>query len=122
MMQNRWKDAETALEKSIGIFDEQIDRATHSGSEFSKNEMSKDLKMSEAEARNLLAAACFRDGRQTEAMGVLEKAYEEALQSNATAGMIQQIIESGRTTSGIIGDEAAKAKWDAPTALAKTLP
>jgi tetratricopeptide (TPR) repeat protein len=122
MMQNRWEDAETALEKSIGIFDEQIDRATHSDSEFSKNEMSKDLKMSEAEARNLLAAAYFRDGRQTEAMGVLEKAYEEALQSNATAGMIQQIIESGRTASGIIGDEAAKAKWDARTAPAKTLP
>ena len=42
--------------------------------------------------------------------------------ANATAGMIQQIIESGRTASGIIGDEAAKAKWDARTAPAKTLP
>jgi tetratricopeptide (TPR) repeat protein len=119
IMQGKWKDAEAPLEVSIEIFDEQIEKAVHSDLEFSKNEYSKDLKMSEAEARNLLAVAYFRDGRQAEAMEMLEKAYQESLQSSATPEMIQQIIESGRAASAILGDAAAKAKWDARIPPAK---
>lgn len=115
VMQGRWKDAEAALEKSIEIFDEQIDRAVHADSEFGRNEMRKDLMMSEAEARNLLAAAYFRDSRQAEAMEMLEKAYQEAIQSNATPQMIQQIVVSGTTASEIMLDGTAKAKWEART-------
>jgi tetratricopeptide (TPR) repeat protein len=115
IMQSRWKEAEAALEKSIEIFDEQIKGALHSDSEFMKNEHSKNLKMSEAQARNLLAVAYFRDGRQAEAMEILEKAYQEAIQSSATPDMIQQIINSGRMASAALGDSAAKAKWDART-------
>jgi tetratricopeptide (TPR) repeat protein len=113
IMQMRWKDAEEALEKSITIFGEQIDRALHSDSEFSRNGQSKNLMMSDAWARNLLALAYFRDGRETEAMETLEKAYQEAVQSNASAEMIQQIIQAGRVVSDSLGDGAAQAKWDA---------
>ena len=119
MMQGRWKDAEEALEKSVSIFDEQIELALHSDSEFMRNEHSRNLKMSEAQARNLLGAAYFRDGRQKEALDALEKAYQEAIQSNATPQVIQQIIESGRTASAALGDAASKAKWDARTAAQK---
>jgi tetratricopeptide (TPR) repeat protein len=113
IMQGRWKDAQSALEKSIEIFDEQIDKAVHSDSEFSRNEHSKNLMMSEAQARNLLAVAYFRDGRQADAMEMLEKAYQEATKSSATPEMIQQIVQSGRTASEIMQDGTAKAKWDA---------
>jgi tetratricopeptide (TPR) repeat protein len=113
IMQMRWKDAEESLEKSIAIFGEQIDRALHSDSEFSRNEHSKNLKMSDAWARNLLALAYFRDGRETEAMQTLEKAYQEAAESSADAPMIQQIIEAGRVVSDSLGDTTAQAKWDA---------
>jgi hypothetical protein len=78
-----------------------------------RNEHSKNLKMSQAQARNLLAAAYFRAGRQNEALEMLEKAYQEAIQSSATPEMVQQIIESGRTASAALGDAASKAKWDA---------
>ncbi|MGH9741829.1 MAG: tetratricopeptide repeat protein [Candidatus Acidiferrum sp.] len=123
MMQNRWKEAETALEKSIEIFDEQIDRAAHSDSEFFRGEHRKNLMMSESQARNLLGAAYFRDGLQAEAMDMLEKAYQEAIQSSATPEMIQQIVESGRTASEIIGDQTAKTKWAERTTLpAKSRP
>jgi len=115
LMQGRWKDAEEPLEKSIKIFDEQIDNAMHSDSDFVRNEQSKNLKMSEAQARNLLGAAYFRDSRQAEAMEMLEKAYQEAIQSSATPAMIQQIIESGRTAAKLIGDAAAQEKWGART-------
>jgi tetratricopeptide (TPR) repeat protein len=112
IMQGRWKDAETSLEKAIELFGEQIDTAMHSDSEFFRNEHSKNLRVSEARVRNLLAVAYFRDGRETEAMGMLEKAYQEALQSSATPEMLQQIIESGRTAAAMIGDSSAKQKWD----------
>jgi tetratricopeptide (TPR) repeat protein len=118
LMQGRWKDAEEPLEKSIQIFDKQIDEALHSDLEFVRNEHSKNLKMSEARARNLLGAAYFRDGRHADAMEMLEKAYREALESNATQGMIQQIIESGRAAAGQMGDVALKAKWDSRIAPA----
>jgi len=118
MMQNRWKDAEITLEKSIAIFEEQIDGAVHSDSEFFKNEHSKNLMMSEAAARNMLVVAYFRQGRQTEAMEVLEKAYQEALQSSAKPEMIQQIVESGRKPAAVLGDSAAKEKWDKRTVAA----
>jgi hypothetical protein len=108
MMQNRWKDAEITLEKSIAIFEEQIDGAVHSDSEFFKNEHRKNLMTSEAAARNMLVVAYFRQGRQTEAMEVLEKAYQEALQSSAKPEMIQQIVESGRKPTAVIGDSAAR--------------
>ena len=115
IMQMKWKDAEEPLEKSIVLFGEQIDRALHSDSEFFRNEHSKNLKLSDAWARNLLAVAYFRDGREAEAMESLEKAYQEAVQSSAGAEMIQQIIEAGRIVSDSLGDLAAQAKWNART-------
>ena len=119
IMQMRWKDAEESLEKSITIFGEQIDRALRSDSEFSRNEHSKNLKMSDAWTRNLLAVAYFRDGRETEAMETLEKAYQEAVESSADAPMIQQIIEAGRVVSDSLGDAAAMEKWKARTSPQK---
>ncbi|HEV2194542.1 MAG TPA: tetratricopeptide repeat protein [Candidatus Acidoferrum sp.] len=118
LMQGHWKEAEEALEKANAIFDDQIERAMHSDSEFMRNEHSKNLKMSEAQSRNYLAAAYFRDGRQSEAMEMLEKAYQEALQSNASVHLVQQIVNSGREASVLLGDVAAKAKWDARTPAA----
>ena len=119
MLQGRWKDAEEALEKSVSIFEEQIERALHSDSEFMRNEHSKNLKMSEAQARNLLAAAYFRDGRENEALDTLEKAYQGAIQSSATPQMIQQIVDTGRMASAALGNAASKAKWDARTTAPK---
>ena len=115
IMQMRWKGAEEALEKSIAIFGEQIDRALHADTEFWRNEHSKNLKMADAWARNLLAVAYFRDGRETEALETLEKAYQEAVQGSADPETIQQIIEAGRVASDSLGDAAAMEKWKART-------
>jgi tetratricopeptide (TPR) repeat protein len=116
IMQGHWKEAEAALEESIRIFDEQIEKALHSDSEFLRNEESKNLKMSEAHSRTLLATAYFWDGRRKEAMQMLEIAYQEALQSNASPEMIRQIIENGRTAATLMGDTAAQEQWEARTA------
>lgn len=112
LKQMHWKEAEEPLEKSIAIFNEQIERALHSDSEFMRNEHSKNLKMSDALARNQLAVAYFRDDRQPEAMEMLEQAYQEALQSSATPKQIQAIIDGGRAASATLGDTEAMKKWD----------
>ncbi len=119
IMQQKWKEAAQSLEKSIAIYDLQIDSAVHSDSKFMREEHVRNLRMSEAQARNLLAVAYFRDERQPEAMGMLEKAYEEAIQSSATPQMIQQIIDSGRAASAALGDTPEKAKWDARSPTSK---
>lgn len=116
LMQGHWKEAEAALEQSVSIFDEQIEQALHSDSEFLRNEHSRHLKMSEAHSRNLLASAYFWDGRKKEAMETLEQAYQEALQSSATPEMTRQIIENGRTAARLMGDAAAQEKWEGRTA------
>lgn len=116
IMQGHWKEAEAVLEQAVRIFDEQIEKALHSDSEFLRNEHSKNLKMSQAHSRNLLASAYFWDGRKKEAMETLEKAYQEALQSNARPEMIRQIVENGRTAARLMGDAAAQEKWEARTA------
>lgn len=119
IMQGRWKEAEEVLEKSLEIFGEQIERALHSDLEFTRNEESKNLKMSDARARNLLATAYFWDGRQPDAMEMLEKAYQEATQSSAGPDLIQQIIDNGRTASSILGDTTAKSKWNSRVPVPK---
>ena len=73
---------------------------------------------------NRSIAGCENCGRlpetdEAEARDVLDKAYEEALQSNAT---VQG--RSGRSSKwpnrfGIMGDEQAKATWNARTPSAK---
>jgi tetratricopeptide (TPR) repeat protein len=115
IMQGHWEEAEAALEQAVRLFDEQIEKALHSDSEFLRNEHSKNLKMSQAQSRAVLSSAYFWDGRRKEAMEMLEMAYQEALQSNAAPEMIRQIIENGRTAARLMGDAAAQEKWEART-------
>lgn len=115
LAQGRWKDAIASLEKSVEIFDQQIEKALHSDSEFSRNEYSKHLKRSQASARELLAAAYFRDGQQIKAIEILEKAYNEALDSDAKPSDIQQIIDAGRAVAAMVGDSTLQEKWNART-------
>jgi hypothetical protein len=89
-MQQKWKEAAQSLEKSLSRYELQIDSAVHADSEFMREQHAKNLRMSEALARDLL----FRDDRQQEAMNMLEKACQEAIQSSATPGLIQQIIST----------------------------
>jgi hypothetical protein len=49
-------------------------------------------------------------------MEMIEKAYQEAIQSSATPEMIQHIIESGRAAAKLMGDAAAQEQWGARTA------
>jgi tetratricopeptide (TPR) repeat protein len=114
LAQMRWKEAQEPLEKSVATYGQEIERALHSDSKTTR-ESSKLLKMSDAMARQLLAVAYFRDDRQSEAMEILEQAYQEAIQSSATPKQIQTIIDSGRAASTALGDEGAKKKWDSRT-------
>lgn len=119
LAQGRWKDAIASLEKSVEIFDQQIEKALHSDPQSYREWQSKNLKWSQADARGFLGVAYFRDGRQSEAIETLEKAYNEALDSNATPADIQQIIDTGRVIAATVGDSTLQEKWNARTAPPK---
>lgn len=112
MKQGRWEEAQTVLEKAVQIFEEQIEKDLHSDSEFIRNELTRDVRMSEADSRDLLAAVYFREGRKADTMTMLEEAYQNVIQSNAKPERIQRIITDGRTAAMVIGDEAEIKKWD----------
>lgn len=109
--QEKWEEAQTALEKAVRIFEEQIEKDLHSDSEFIRNELSRDVRMSEANTQDLLAGVYFRQGREADTMLMLEKAYQNVIQSNAKPDRIQRIITDGRTAATVIGDEGEKKKW-----------
>jgi tetratricopeptide (TPR) repeat protein len=109
--QERWKEAEEPLQKAISLFDEQIEKASKSDSEFWRTGHANNLRMSEDSALTYLAAAFARQERFAEALVVLERAYAQATQFSVPAKLVNDIVLSGRMVSLIAGDNAAAEKW-----------
>jgi tetratricopeptide (TPR) repeat protein len=109
--QQKWKEAEEALQKSVSIFDEQIARAVKSDADFARNEMANDYRMSQDSALNLLAVVYFREKRSAEALQLLERAYSQAIEFHAPAGTVKQIVDSGVAISINTVDVAAGITW-----------
>ena len=113
MKQGRWEEAQTVLEEAVQIFEEQIERDLHSDSEFMRNELTRNVRMSQADTQDLLAAVYFHQGRQADTMTMFEKAYQNVIQSNAKPERIQRVVADGRSAATLIGNEDEKKKWDA---------
>jgi len=111
MGQQNWKAAEEPLQKAITVFDEQIEKAAHSDSEFARNEHANNLRMSQDIALNWLALDYFREQRFGEALALLERAYDQALKFHAPSTVVRQIVENGIGITQATGDSAAHATW-----------
>jgi tetratricopeptide (TPR) repeat protein len=111
MGQQRWKDAVEPLAKAVSIFDQQIDRAAKSEQDVVGNQMADAYRMSQDRALNLLAVAYAREERFSEALALLERAYNQAITFHAPVSVVKQIVESGRAISTGAGNDAAAAKW-----------
>jgi tetratricopeptide (TPR) repeat protein len=112
--QGRWNEAEAALQKSVKLFTEQIQRAQKDSdldSEFTKDEPIRNLKRSDATARYLLAEALLLSGRHSQAMDMLERAYQEELESGIEKRTFENIIQAGQVTAAILRDDVAIARW-----------
>ena len=67
MGQQRWQAAEESLQKSVSLFDPQIDRAMKSDSEFSRTDLTGNLRGSKAVSLAYLGIVNLREGRTADA-------------------------------------------------------
>jgi tetratricopeptide (TPR) repeat protein len=111
MGQQRWESAEESLHKAVSIFDEQISHTAVSTSDSVQSEHANKLRVSEDMALNLVAVVYFREQRYTEALEILERAYDQGVTFRAPADIVEQIANDGRAVSAATGDADAIALW-----------
>lgn len=108
MGQQLWKSAEESLQKAVSIFDDQIGRAA---TNTEPNGRADKLRMSQDMALNLFAVVYFREQRYSEALGILERAYNQGVTFRAPAEIVEQIVNDGRAVSMATGDVDAITTW-----------
>jgi tetratricopeptide (TPR) repeat protein len=111
MGQQRWEAAEESLNKSVALFDPQIERALKSDNDFSRTEHAGNLIGSKARSLSYLAIVYLREGRTTEALTAAELAYKEATRPHVQATFVNEVLKVGSSISQQSGDEGAIAKW-----------
>jgi tetratricopeptide (TPR) repeat protein len=111
MGQQRWEAAEESLNKSVALFDPEIERALKSDSEFSRTEHAGNLLGSKARSLSYLAIVYLREGRTAEALKAAELAYEEATRPHVQATFVNEVVNVGNSIAQQSGDEGAIARW-----------
>jgi tetratricopeptide (TPR) repeat protein len=111
MGQQRWESAEQSLQKAVSIFDDQIGHAATSTPDSVQNEHANKLRVSEDMALNLVAVVYFREQRYTEALEILDRAYNQGVTFRAPKDIVEQIANDGRAVSTATGDSDAIALW-----------
>src|SRR5271165_11471 len=111
MGQQRWEAAEESLNKSIALFDSQIERALKSDSEFARTELAGNLLGGKARSLSYLAIVYLRQGRTTEALKAAELAYGEATRPHVQAAFVNEVLKVGASIAQQSGDQGAIAKW-----------
>jgi tetratricopeptide (TPR) repeat protein len=111
MGQQHWEAAEESLNKSVALFDPQIERVLKSDSEFGRTEHAGNLLGSKARSLSYLAIVYLREGRITEALKVVELAYKEASRPHVQATFLNEVLKVGSAIAQQSGDEGALAQW-----------
>jgi tetratricopeptide (TPR) repeat protein len=111
MGQQRWQAAEESLQKSVSLFDPQIDRATKSDSQFSRTEHAGNLRGSKAISLAYLGIVYLREGRTADALKTVDLAFDEAKQPNVSPTFVSSVVKIGRSIAEATRDKDAIAKW-----------
>ncbi|SRR6266481_1595053 len=111
MGEQRWEAAEESLNKSVALFDPQIERALKSDNEFSRTEHAGNLLGSKARSLSYLAIVYLREGRTNEALKAAELAYVEAARPHVQATFLNDVLKVGSSIAQQSGDEGAIARW-----------
>lgn len=111
MAQQKWKEAEEPLQKSISIFEDMIAFANKSDKDFVRNEMANNYRMSEDLSLYFLGVVYYREKRDSEALVVLERGYNQAVQYHAPTAIIKNIVDAGVTISVDSLDVSAGLTW-----------
>jgi len=111
MRQQRWKDAEEPLQKAISVSDDQIILAGKLKEDFMRKALTNDYRESQDITLNVLAVVYSREQRYSEALNLLERAYNQAIAFEAPVTVVKQIVDNGKAISTVTGDVAASATW-----------
>jgi tetratricopeptide (TPR) repeat protein len=111
MGQQRWQAAEESLQKSLSLFDLQIDKALQSDSEFFRTEHAGNLRGSKATTLAYLGIVYVREGRTPDALKTVDLAYAEAKKPNVSPSFVSEVVLIGRSIAQVTGDKDAIAKW-----------
>jgi hypothetical protein len=95
MGHQRWQAAEESLQKSVSLFDPQIEKAMKSDSEFSRTEHAGNPRGSKAESLAYLGIVYLREGRNADALKTADLAYAEAKQPNVSPTFVSGIVKIG---------------------------
>jgi len=111
MGQQRWQAAEESIQKSVSVFDSQIDKASKSDSEFLRTQHVGNLRGSKAISLAYLGIVYVREGRTADALKTTELAYAEAKKPNVSPSFVSEVVQIGRSIAQLTGDKDAIAKW-----------
>lgn len=111
MGQQRWQAAEDSLQKSVSLFDSQIDRALKSDSEFSRTGHAGNLRGSKAISVAYLGIVYVRQGRASEALKSVDLAFAEASKPNVPSTVVGNVVKIGRAVARATSDKDAIEKW-----------
>lgn len=111
MGQQRWQAAEESLQKSVSLFDLQIDRAMRPDSEFGGTEQAGHLRGSKGTSLALLGIVYLREGRTGDALKTADSAYAEVKRPNVSPTLVGPVVKVGRSIAQATGDKDAIAKW-----------
>jgi tetratricopeptide (TPR) repeat protein len=111
MGQQRWQRAEESLQKSVSLFNQQIDRAMKSDSEFMRTGHAANLGGSKAMSLAYLGIVYVREGRLGDALQSADLAFSEASKANVRSTVTNSVVKIGRLIAEATGDKNAIAKW-----------
>jgi hypothetical protein len=111
MAQQHWEAAEDSLNKSVSLYDPQIQKALKSDNEFWRTEHAGNLLGSKARSHVYLGIVYRREGRTAEALKTAELAYNEATREHVPPTFYNEVVKIGRSIAKASGDGDAVAKW-----------
>lgn len=111
MAQQHWEAAEDSLNKSVSLFDPQIQKALKSDNEFSRVEHAGNLLGLKARSLAYLGLVYLREGRTADALKTAELAYNDAARPHVPSVFYNEVVKVGRSIAQASGDKAADARW-----------
>ena len=99
------------MQKAISVSDDQIILAGKLKEDFMRKALTNDYRESQDITLNVLAVVYSREQRYSEALNLLERAYNQAIAFEAPVTVVKQIVDNGKAISTATGDVAASATW-----------
>lgn len=117
MAQQHLESADEPLRKAVSLLGDEVTRLKTSDTYNAEDIVANDVRGSQDVALLYLAVLCFREQRSSEALSLLDKAYDQAIKFQARTQIIKQIVETGRAIATAVGDDGANAIWTKRTPI-----